>query len=258
MSFTINLNSTNIVNARDTTDDFEIDFDPPIYLYNKDNYKWAVGLVKAIGSYSFYNISSSLFGNADFRWIDELAVVHDFTIPDGNYNIYQLSDAIQQNITIQGGTGSNISIVPNFPELKIKLVITPGSLYEVDLSVSNFYKLLGFTDAQALSGNIISTTQGDNKGDITNGVNALFINCSLVVGSWENSESSNIIHSYVPEKPTGAELNIIPQKVIYIPIKEQTDFIRRIRMWQTDNRDRRVDFNGENWNYMLHFKLIEL
>ena len=258
MSFTVALDSTQRENTTEPTHNFTTTFNPPIQTYNKEGYMWAVGLVKANLWYSFFNIIDSQYNNAQFRWVDELAVVHDFTIPDGVYNIYQLSTVIQENITAQGGTGSNISIVPNFPELKIQLVITPGSFYEVDLSVSDFYKLLGFTDTQALSGNITSTTQGDLVGDITNGIDNLYINCDIVAGSWYNSDSSSVLHSFVPNSPPGSNLDIVPIKIIYLPVKEQTDYLRSIRMYITDNQGRFVNLNGEDTQYLLHFKLIEI
>lgn len=258
MSFTIALSSDLRENTNQPTHDFEIEFTPPITTYNKDGYKWAVGLIRANGWYSYFNISETKYQNSTFTYVDELDVVHNLTIPDGNYNIYQLSERIQSLITLNGGIGSNISIIPNFPELKIILSIEPGSLYEVDLSTSNFYTLLGFTEAQATGGNITVTTQGDLVGDITNGIDNIYINCNLIRGSWFNSKSSNVLYSYVPESPPGSNLNIVPQKVVYMPIDQQTDYIRSIRIWQTDNLDRSVDFNNESWQYLLHFKLIEL
>lgn len=260
MSFLIALDSTTRQIPTDPTDNFITSFDPPLPLYRKAGHAWHVSLHKLNCWYSFYNISASLYQN-NIIGIDIGAGMVYYTIPDGIYNINQLNSTIQEFIANAGGNPSFLAIIPNFPELRIILQIDPTSLYQVDLNPgtsSNFYTLLGFTLGQVTAGNITVTTQGVDVGNITNGIDNLYVNCSLVRGSWFRSKSGRVLFSFVPDTAPGSNIEIIPNTPIYLPIDDGTDHIRDIRMSITDNEGRRVDFNGEDFQYLLHFRLEEI
>lgn len=243
------------------TDNFTTQFDPPLPLYRKPGKTWMVSLHKLNCWYSYYNISAALYNNNKIR-IDVGAGFQDIIIPDGVYNIYQLSDKIKEIIAAPpiSGNPAFVSIVPNFPELRIILQIDAGSGYSIDLNpatASDFYILLGFSAAQ-VAAPITVTTQGADVGNVTVGIDNLYVNCSLVRGSWFRSKSGRVIFSFVPNTPPGSNIEIIPQQPIYLPIDDGTDHIREITMSITDNEGRRVDFNGEDFQYLLHFKLMEI
>jgi len=261
MSFLIALDSTNRQVPQEPTHNFTTFFDPPLALYKKPGHAWHVALHKLNCWYSFYNISAADYNNHQIG-VDFGGGMQYLTIPDGIYNIYQLSDAINSLILTAGGVAGNVTLVPNFPRLRIILQISGG--YEVDLDPNNIpggstlYQLLGFSLAQVTGGNITVSTEGANVADITNGIDNLYVNCSLVRGSWFRSKSSRVLFSFIPDSPPGSSIQVIPQVPIYLPVEDGTDYIREINMKITDNEDRIVDFNGEDFQYLLHFELRKI
>lgn len=263
MSLLIALDSSQRTNSSDNTDDFTTSFSPAPALYKKPGYAWMVALHKANLWYSFYNVSDALYNNNTFL-INLGAGFVPITLDNGIYNINQLNVEIQSKITAAGGTGASVAIVPDFPRLKIGLYIDSTSGYIVDLdgNNSNLYKLFGFTLAQATTtydgitpGPVVF---GDLTADITNGLDNLYINCNLVRGSWFGSKTGRTLYSFTPSVPPGASIEIVINNPIYLPIDEQSGMIKEIRMYITDNQGRRVDFNGEDMQFLLHFKLVEI
>jgi hypothetical protein len=274
MSFLVTLDSTRRSNQSEATDNFVQVFNPGLTLYKKEGYMWTVALITANMWYSFYNISEPLYQNSKLEVSDDGgATFHVIQIPDGIYNIYDLNSRIQSLITSNPslGAGSNVSLIPNFNQLKIGLFITPASNYQVRFDPvltnpngSNFYKLLGFDFAQANAtmGSPITDASGVVEGvlvgDITNGLDVLFITNSLVRGSYYAGGLSKVLYTFTPNSPPGSSIRLDITNPIYVPINVDNDTIREIRMAIVDNLGRRVDFNGEDIQYLLHFKLIEM
>lgn len=274
MSFLVSLDSTRRSNQNDETDNYVTVFTPNLQLYKKEGYMWTVALHKATMWYSFYNISESLYQNSKLEVSDDGgATFHVIQIPDGIYNIYDLNSRIQSLITSHPslGAGSNLSLIPNFNQLRIQVFITPASNYQVRFDPvltnpngSNFYLLLGFDFAQANATigapitDASGVVEGVNPADITNGLDNLYIRCSLVRGSYFGGELSKTLFSFVPNSPPGSSIEVIPANPIYVPVQDENGTLREIRMSIVDNLGRRVNFNGEDIQYLLHFKLTEV
>lgn len=274
MSFLVTLDSTRRSNPSEKTDSYVTVFNPGLTLYKKEGYMWTVALVTANMWYSFYNLSASLYQNTVLEVSDDNgATFWPITIPDGVYNIYDLNSIIQSLITSNPnlGLGSSVSLIPNFNRLRINVSITPASGYQVRFDPvltnpngSDFYKLLGFDFAQAAATMITPITdasgpiEGVLVGDITNGLDNLYITCSLVRGSYFGGGLSKVLYSFVPNSAPGSSIRIDVTNPIGVPINIDNDTIREIRMSVVDNLGRRVDFNNEDIQYLLHFKLIEI
>lgn len=244
MSIFLAIDSDKRSNTSDFTHDFIIDFDPAIRLDNRAGHVWTLGLVNLKCWYSFYNISASQYNNATFIYN-----ATTYTIEDGVYNIDQLNTAIQALI---GST--DVTLLTLDSQLKIAVSVTAGTL---DFSVGNFYTLLGFDSTQG-STPIVGpdTVVGNNVADVTNGIDTLYVNCNVVQGSWTGSTSGEVIFSFIPNKPPGRALDYSPVNIIYLPVVEQTGYLRSLRMYITDNLGRPVDFNGETISYLIHMKQI--
>jgi hypothetical protein len=256
MSLQIALDSTDRQNPLEPSNNFTTRFNPPIFLNNKPGYSWVVALVKCNCWYSFYNIKGTTYNNNTLRYrISGVAPWQTITIPNGIYNITQLNNVIQGLIIANGDVGANVSIVPNFSELKISMVVVAP--YQVDLSIGDFYRLLGFTAAQAAVP-ITAPVQGLNVGDITNGLDNLYITTNIVQQSWYKSNQGSVLYSFVPNSPPGSNISVIPSQLIYIPVKTDNGLVSNINMRIIDNRNRDVDFENQEFQYLLHFKQIEV
>lgn len=251
MSILLALSSSN--RSRGVTDDYFIDFPQAISLEQKPGYKWTVALHKVSSWYSWYNVSQ-LYGNNVLRYSpDGGATWKVITIPGGQYSYTQLDSAINALIVANGDTANQINILANFSELKFILKVTAP--YQVDLSFGNLYQLLGFSSAQIASV-ITSTTQGLLSANIQNGVDEIYVNCSLVNGSWFNNVGAGeVLNSFLPNSPAGSNILITYTNPIYVPLRSDTQYIRSVHVYLRDNLGRRVDLNGENLNLILHLKM---
>ena len=226
-----------------TTHDFTINYSN--FELERD-IDYEVALVKASLWYSYHNISSS-FSNNVIAYYNGSVWRSDITIPNGMYGITELETYIQAQMTSNGDTASNITFDPNYNTMKLTITLSGG--YQVDLSKSNIYSILGFN-----SGILTTTTTSPNAVDVTRGVNDLLINCSLVSGSaYDNGIKSDTLYSFVPDVSPGYLMTVSPPELIYIPIRERNN-IQTIRLHISDQLSRAVNLNGEPTSYLLHLR----
>ena len=232
-----------------TSDDFTIKFESPIELGENGTEagKWKIGLVRASCWYSWANVDQVSFSNGLIQYNNGVAD-KQFTIPTGTYNVNDLNAVIQANINALGDVGTNIGIVPNFNTGKITVTIAGG--FNLDLSVSNFFLLLGF-DASQVVAPIVVNTIGNNLADITRGVDNLLIRSSLVTNSYIGSNNGDGLYAFQPDKPPHSSIDILPPQITYVDINEQNR-IDRVRMFITDQLERPIDFRGETTTYLIH------
>jgi len=229
-----------------STHDFTITY--PNFELERDT-AYEVALVKASIWYSYHNISSS-FSNNVIAYYNGTVWRNDITIPNGMYGITELESYLQEQITANGDTSSNITFDPNYSTMKLTITLSGG--YQLDLSKSSIYSILGFN-----SGILTTTTSSPNSVDITRGVNDLLINCSLVSGSaFDNGKKSDTLYSFAPDVSPGYLMTIAPKQLIYIPIRERNT-IQNIRLHISDQLSRPVDLNGEATSYLLHLRAIK-
>ena len=137
MSFLVKLDSTTATLLNETSDNFTVDFNPPINLVGS----WEMGLIKANLWYSWYNISAEKNNNL-MRYYNG-SIYQNIVIPDGQYTITQLSNQIQSIMKTNGDftvSGSGVDLFdiilePNFSTLRVKVTVTSG--YTLDLSLTN-------------------------------------------------------------------------------------------------------------------------
>jgi hypothetical protein len=230
--------------TKQASDDFTIHYGDPITL--GENYE--IALLKAYLWYSYQNITSA-FGNNKLTYYNGVSWV-DIIYPNGIYSVQDINDYMQQQMLLNNDydTGDNsfyVTIKANFQLLKVDLILSNG--YKVDFTTSLLRDLLGFNSA-------IATTSltAQNTADITRGVNSLNINCSLVNTGYLNEFQGSVIYSLSPEVAPGSLISLSPSPAIYLPINDTS--IKNIRMYVTDNSGRKVNFNNESVNYVLHVR----
>lgn len=252
MSFLLNLDSSTATNIT-KTDDFTIFFNDALNLSGD----WEVALIKSNLYYSWYNISAEK-GNNVFRYYNGALYRTDVTIPDGQYSIDQLNEFVQQvmkdngDFTLLGSTEVyDISLEPNYSTGRVRIELTNN--YRFDLQLSDLYLLLGFDQIE-----VTITSEGVNLANINDDINSLLIHCDVIESSasFNNSISNDIIYSFVPDSIPGTNINVEPRWPIYVPLYVIGNRLKRIRLYLTDNLQRRVNLNGEPFSALLHFKRI--
>lgn len=204
----------------------------------------------------WYNISSNR-GNNSFRyysvakneWID---VVFD----DGHYEFEDIDRRIKFEMKKSGDYQVNedfgmveyeYQIVPDLSTGKTR-IFTTSSGSQIDFTVSDFGKLLGF-NREILSGSEYYISPDYFNIDRVKRVN---VEVDIIENSNKNQEISDVIYSFVPDQPSGTVFNIKPETPIYLPIK--ADSLDRIRLQITDQNGNLIDLNGTRVIVELHIR----
>lgn len=214
-----------------------------------------IALHSAYVWYSYYNISSD-YANQTLLYSIDAGVTWEtaITIPPGSYSLPDIQSFIESQLFDRGHyTGTalqpvyHLQLNPNYNTLRTEVVL--GTDYQLDLTVSNLYYLLG------LESKIYTASEtGTGVVNITNDVNSLSINCSVIEGSYDSGVSGNSIFTFIPNSPPGSLINLNPRNLVYLPLVGKS--ITRIRIWISDNLGRIVNLNGEATTVVLHHRRL--
>lgn len=130
-----------------TSDDVQLSLYPAITLPGK--FQWELGVMRIDAWNSIHNVKA-IFSNNVVRYYNG-TVWRTVTFPDGNYEIADINTMIQNAMLTNGdylNTDPNnsvyyINFVPNYATGYLTIEITNS--YQLDLSVSTLYQMLGFT-----------------------------------------------------------------------------------------------------------------
>jgi hypothetical protein len=242
-----------------TSDDFTTYFAPPMDLGGrKDSQKnkndvskdWEIALIAFNGWNTIPNISASLYGNNVFTYKHGVGT-YNVTFADGNYSFSQMQGYISTSLVSNGFLSTDIQLIPDTALDKLYIQVAAG--FSVDLTTSNWYILGGFTLAQSP---IVSPgAYGTNKADIQNGQEAYLIHCDMINSSIYGGNASDVIYTYRPTSSPGAAVTIVVQNPIYFKTSKN-DFYDRVRVYITDQLNRKITFLGESVNMTLHARPI--
>lgn len=176
-------------------------------------------------------------------------------ITDGVYSISELNTAIKTKINALGYDANNFSIIGDFNILKV--LLTLGAGWRVDFSGNSLYKILGF-DQIIYDHNLGIANVAPNKADISNGINALSVNTSLVDTRWNMSNSNKNDSLYI--LPIDAQSGGLLSAVIQNPIYKRMihgDYLHSIdiRICSQDCRTI-VNLHDEDVSLTLHIREI--
>lgn len=163
-------------------------------------------------------------------------------IPEGAYELQDISDYIKQNLKLKGIT---FNLFCNNNTLKITIYCDKDIHFEKDNSLG---KLLGF-GRQTLKANILHESQLPVNILSTT---VLRIECDIVSGSYIDGKSSHIIHEFAPNVPPGYRIIEIPKNIIYFPVNQTNVSTINIRL--LDNNHNLINLRGEEVQLYLHIK----
>lgn len=247
----LTLDSSKINNSN--ASNFTVNFTKGIELQELLNQqkKYEMALISADLWYTWHNISS-LYDNNVLRYHNGVAW-KTVTLPNGNYQVSDINSYLHSRMKLNGDSDVqdgvdifDINILPNVVTIKVDILLTNS--YQIDLSVSKLNELLGFNSA------IYNTsTSSQNRVDITRGVNNLLIRSSILSSSYDNSQGTDILYTFVPNTSRGSAIHVEPNNPIFLPIQSQ-DQIKTITMRITDQLGREINFNGESVTYFLNIR----
>ena len=234
--------------------DFTTKFDIPIQLSYNMKHEVAVRLIKM--TYSWYNISQS-FGNNQIRYsYDGGKNWETITFIDGMYSYDDIDDYIKKYMKSQNHHPDNdtekYGINLYFVLSTYRILIELHEDYQLDLTTSDFRKLIGF-DSKIVT----STEYGTNLPDITRGVDEVHINCDKVTDSITDGQSSNTL-AVIPVQNLVRSLpfsyNLRP--IVFSPLSGH--LISSMRFYVTDSSGNPIDLNGIDWYIELIVKSTKI
>lgn len=223
-----------------------------------------MALVNATFWYSVKNVTSAADNDKiSFSKDPALQPYKDVVLPDGIYQISQITDAINAVLYAEGlYTIVNNEIVyafefrPNVSTQRVDFILNanPGTYPNFTVDVMKLGELMGWP------ANTLLTASGSapNPPNITNGVDTFLFHCDTVNGnaSFLAGRSSNVIASYSItnlDGGPGSLISVRPQHLIFLPVA-QRDQINQMRFWVTDQSGRPVDFGGERVTASLQLR----
>lgn len=213
------------------------------------NRKYEMALVNLETYYSFPNIDSS---NNNFRYSSDNGVTWvDINIPEGSYEIVDLSEYIQRIMQENGHYDAAaekyyITLEPNNNTLKSVLDIEPN--YKVDFTTANSIRsVLGF-NAQIYSAGY---NESENIVNIIS-VNSLRVTSDIIGASYSNGSTENIIFSFFPSVGPGYKIIEVPVNLVYLPITVNTISSMETRL--VDQNGKLINLRGEELSIRFHIR----
>ena len=240
----IGLSSYSVKNEGNKSGNFVTKFTRPIVLDN--NHEYAIGLNRIIKmSYTWFKTNAG-YGNQLIRFSsDSETNFTNITFPPGVWSHSDLILILKEKTVIKKPVKDDDYLITlAFGNTTFNVTVTLKTNYQLDLTKSNFYDLIGF-DKKLL------TKAGNNVGtkvpSLSQGTDILNIHCDLV------NEESDIIYSFITSvlKPSYS-FTLEPIRITYNPINKQS-----IRIYITHGKRRVVDLNGAETSFILILKRLE-
>lgn len=241
-----NMSYTFTLSARDSI--LSANIYPPITL--DDNEMYVLGLIDFVTYNTIPNIDNS--NNKFHYWEDK--EIKEIILPEGSYEIedieryinsHILRKKITSNVIVKEQEDNLLTIKPNLNTLKCEIKWDKDIDFTKENSIGS---LLGF-DKQRLAKN--EKHISNHPIDIFK-VNAICIDCNLVINSYTNSKPMHIIHMFYPSVPPGYKIMEHPTNVIYLPINTRS--IDQILLKILDQHGNIVNFKKELVTIRLHLK----
>lgn len=224
--------------SHEKSEDFTVEFPKPLKLKK-------LALQSFTMTVSWFNITDKT--NMFDVYTDENNV-KSITIPYGNKNVEDL------NIDVMKAFGSDDPPVKfGRVQSRLRMLIKLTKGWNIDLTKSDFHKLIGFEKKVYESHDEETVIEGENIADITNGNDIIYIHCDVVNGSLINQNNSEVIYSFTPRDVPGVIVSKEFNNLIYYPVNR--DSIRRIRMRVTNQNGELIDLNKGLIEY--NFRVVE-
>jgi hypothetical protein len=218
------------------------DYNPPIYLEEDVDYEIAL-----ISFDSFYSIPNISRNNNRFKWWGENGGENIAELPEGSYEITNIFNAIQDEISRTDNTAS-ISFELDHISSMVKITSNRNISFNIENSIGS---VIGFNN-RTVDANI--TTTGDSTVSIMK-VNAICIDCNIAGSSYLNGKPCHYIHSFYPQ--VAPQYKIVESVVepIYYPVVVKA--ITNITVKIVDQDGELLNFRDDIRTVRLHLRKVD-
>jgi hypothetical protein len=215
--------------------------------------KFAIGSVVIPKTY--YNITDL---NNNFRFIDSTLTTYDLSIPEGNYDIFQIITWLDVNMNLLSPDTFHF----NLNQITNKIDICQVNSWQLDFSTitNTIAKCLGFEDelyTSSLNGIGNQGIFAPNSPDVQR-TNQVFITCTDIHRQNYtlngNQAFGHILTSVNDNVDFGNFINKREQFNILYKFSGN-NFISSIRIKLIDDNGEKIDLNNVDWSMEVHFIL---
>ena len=226
-------------------ENFVTEFVRPIIL--DSNYEYMIGLNRIINmSFTWFNINAG-YNNQLIRYSkDTGSTFTNIAFPAGVWDYTNINQHIREVTVIkQENKEDEYPINLKFNETTFRVAITMKENYQLDLTKSNFYELIGY-DKKIIKDKV---SIGPRVPNLSQDTDILNIHCDLVNTSLVDiySFSTSILRpSYSFERE--------PKRITFNPLNKNT--ISSIRIYITDGKRRVINLNNQDVSFSLILKKV--
>ena len=257
------------LSAANRSSNFVTPFYRGLFLPRERDTYWAVALQRANIWNSNPNVSATTWGNATWDYSHDNGVTWNgpYIIPEGTYSVDDINEYVHSIMFANGHYGGSVTvplygieIIPNFNTLRTEIRINPpsppdpGTGYQFQL-FDFMTTLLGFSAPQI----VVATVNGDQKVDITMGVDQISIRVDLVDSGASfggDGNHSDSVYVFQFDVRPGALQDINPNNLTFLRVRSEE--IKNVRCYLTDSRGRELNLRGEDIVITLLFKKFKL
>ena len=164
------------------------------------------------------------------------------TIDTGTYGFLALNDEIQRLLK-ENDLDKAVKFKGNLSTLKTIMTLEPGCAvdFKKDKTLRKFF---GFEAKQYMASTTTRRFVSKYNANVTP-VNTVLVHCSCIGGcSYVNGRLSSVIHTFTPNTEPGCQVIVTSNRYKFMPT--QTDFIREIDCWLTDQNLRPLNLQNED------------
>ena len=235
----------------DKPENFVTEFIRPIIL--DSNHEYMIGLNRIINmSFTWYNINAG-YNNQLIRYSKDVgSTFTNIAFPAGVWDYTNINQHIREATVIkQENKEDEYPINLEFNETTFRVTLTMKENYQLDLTKSNFYKLIGY-DKKIVKDKV---SIGPRVPNLSQDTDILNIHCDLVNTSLVDGEESDIIYSFSTSilRPSYS-FEREPERVTFNPVNKNT--ISSIRIYITDGKRRVINLNNQDVSFSLILKKV--
>ena len=203
-------------------------------------------------AFTWYNMKSDC-GNQKIAWNkDDGKTFEDIEFTPGVWDYRDLDRYIREKTKTVDGDGKEVYPVSlTFDEPPFRVIITLEKDYQLDLTKSEFFELIGF-DTKILRDEI---NVGVRLPNISEDTDVLNVHCDLISESLVDRQETDIVFSFgTGTLQSSCNFVMEPQRVFFNPVNKTS--ISSIRVYITDGRTRPVKLNHTDVTFSVILKYV--
>lgn len=186
----------------------------------------------------------------------------DITIPDGLYGVSDLNDAINRELINEGLAGGLVLLTADNSTGRVLLTLTEVDL-QVEWIVGSMFLLTGFNSGQEVPAAGFTTAAfselAPNVANFSD-VSSFLAHTTLLGASGIpiGDTEAQVLAQIQITVPPGSQINFAPFQPIKLAVPHLIgQKINEATFYLTDQLNRSVDFNEENFTFLLELKWLD-